>query len=120
MDITRDELKSILREILQEELPVGETPLGEKWIGGRVYIEPRNDELQGKEIPIEAFFHKVVMIRDRLRVLEQNINSNKKLGAEDKIHLQQYITKIYGSLTTFNVLFADKSQYFVGDSSKVK
>jgi hypothetical protein len=93
-------------------------PLGEKWTGGKMIIQPANANLQPKEIPIETFFHKIVMLRDRLRVLEQNINSNTKLSDEEKIDIQQYITRIYGSLTTFNILFQDKDQYFVGTSSK--
>ena len=66
-------------------------------------------------MPIEDFFHKIVMLRDRLRVLEQNINSHKKLSDEDKVNLQQYVTRCYGSLTTFNVLFASKDHWFVGE-----
>lgn len=115
MEITREELKSILRELIQEDLPVGHTPLGDRWIGGRLILEPRDRSSNIKELPIEGFFHKIVMLRDRLRVLEQNINSHKKLDDEDKIHMQQYITKIYGTLTTFNVLFKDKEDFFVGE-----
>ena len=100
---------------LQEEVP-----LGEKWTGGKLVMVPGNTSLQSQEIPIEAFFHKIVMLRDRLRVLEQNINSNEKLTDEDKINLQQYITRIYGSLTTFNVLFSEKEHYFVGAGGKEK
>jgi len=95
--------------LLQEEVP-----LGEKWIGGKLIIQSSNTNLKPKEIPVEAFFHKIVMVRDKLRVLEQNINSHKNLTNEEKINLQQYITKIYGSLTTFNVLFNDKEYYFKG------
>lgn len=90
--------------------------IAEKWKGGVVEIKPANTELQSKEVPMETFFHKIVMLRDRLRVLEQNINSHPKLDDEDKVHLQQYITRAYGSLTTFNVLFADKEDYFKGQS----
>ena len=89
-------------------------PLGDKWTGGKMILQPSNPGLQSKEIPIETFFHKIVMLRDRLRVLEQNINSNTKLSDEEKVDMQQYITRIYGSLTTFNILFSDKEQYFVG------
>jgi len=89
-------------------------PLGERWSGGKLIMQPGNPSLQSKEIPIETFFHKIVMLRDRLRVLEQNINSNAKLTDEEKVDLQQYITRIYGSLTTFNILFQEKDQYFVG------
>ncbi len=117
MDWTRDELKSILRELIQEDLPVGHTPLGDRWIGGRLYLQPRDPDATPKEIPIENFFHKIVMLRDRLRLMEQVINAHKTLSDEDKINLQQYITRIYGSLTTFNVLFKNKDDYFVGQSS---
>ena len=90
-------------------------PLGDKWLGGTLLIQPADKSLKPKEIPIADFFHKVVMLRDRLRVLEQNINSSKKLSDEDKVNLQQYITRCYGSLTTFNVLFRNKEQWFVGE-----
>jgi hypothetical protein len=78
-------------------------------------LQPKDSALKPKEIPIEVFFHKIVMARDRLRVLEQNINSNKKLSGEEKVNLQQYITRIYGSFTTFNMLFKNKEHWFVGD-----
>lgn len=90
-------------------------PLGEKWAKGMLLLQPFDKSLKPKEIPIDDFFHKIVMLRDRLRVLEQNINSNKKLGDEDKVNMQQYITRCYGSLTTFNVLFRNKEHWFVGD-----
>ncbi|MCF8358671.1 MAG: hypothetical protein K9H26_07925 [Prolixibacteraceae bacterium] len=92
--------------------------IGERWKGGTLVMKPANPEMQAKEIPMENFFHKIVMVRDRLRVLEQNINSNKNLSEEEKVEIQQYITRAYGSLTTFNVLFADKEDYFVGQRGK--
>ena len=92
-------------------------PLGDKWVGGTISLQAADKTLKPKEIPIDDFFHKIVMLRDRLRVLEQNINSHKKLSDEDKVNLQQYITRCYGSLTTFNVLFKNKEQWFVGDKT---
>jgi hypothetical protein len=92
-------------------------PLGDKWVGGTMLLQAADKNLKAKEIPIADFFHKIVMLRDRLRVLEQNINSNKKLSDEDKVNMQQYITRCYGSLTTFNVLFKNKEHWFVGDKS---
>ena len=89
--------------------------LGEKWTDGMLLLQPKDTSLKPKEIPIDVFFHKIVMARDRLRVLEQNINSNKNLSDEEKINLQQYITRIYGSFTTFNVLFKNKEHWFVGE-----
>ncbi len=91
--------------------------LGDKWKGGNMILQPGNAELKPKEIPIETFFHKIVMVRDRLRVLEQNINSHTGLSDEDKVNLQQYITRIYGSLTSFNILFSEKEDFFVGSKS---
>ena len=90
-------------------------PLGERWQHGMMLLQPADKTLKPKEIPIEDFFHKIVMLRDRLRVLEQNINSSKNLSDEEKVNIQQYITRCYGSLTTFNVLFKNKEHWFVGD-----
>jgi hypothetical protein len=93
-------------------------PLGDRWQKGIMILQPADKSLKPKEIPIEDFFHKIVMLRDRVRVMEQQINAHKQLTDEDKVNLQQYITRIYGSLTTFNLLFKNKEQWFVGESSK--
>jgi len=107
--------KSLLK-ILRQWSDVNElVPLGDKWIGGSMLLQTADKTLKPKEIPIDDFFHKIVMLRDRLRVLEQNINSNKKLSDEEKVNIQQYITRCYGSLTTFNVLFKNKEHWFVGE-----
>ena len=92
--------------------------LADKWKGGLMVLEPKDENLSVKEIPIETFFHKIVMVRDRLRVLEQSINSHKVLDDQDKVNMQQYVTRMYGSLTTFNVLFRDKEQHFKGEGKK--
>lgn len=116
--LTLNEIEKVLRFVLEEQSALQEiVPMGDKWIGGNMLLQPANLSLKPKEIPTEAFFHKIVMVRDRLRVLEQNINSNTVLSDEEKVNLQQYITRIYGSLTTFNILFADKEHYFVGAKS---
>ncbi|MBN8698939.1 MAG: hypothetical protein J0L54_04955 [Chitinophagales bacterium] len=113
---TVSEVEKSLLKILRQWSDVSEiVPLGERWIGGTMLLQPADKSLKPKEIPVDDFFHKIVMLRDRLRVLEQNINSHKKLSDEDKVNMQQYITRCYGSLTTFNVLFKNKEQWFVGE-----
>ncbi len=92
--------------------------IGDRWEGGQLLIQPKDTSLKPKEIPIENFFHKIVLLRDRLRVMEQKINAHPKLTDADKVEMQQYITRIYGSLTTFNVLFKSKKDYFVGETGK--
>ena len=91
-------------------------PLGDKWKGGKIILKPGRSDLSSKEMTIDSFFHKIVMTRDRLRVLEQLINASK-LDDEEKINIQQYITKIYGSMTSFNLLFKNNEDYFVGEKS---
>lgn len=109
------EVEASLRKILKQWSDVSEiVPIADKFKGGKLIIQPSDTNLASKEIPIDTFFHKIVMVRDRIRVMEQKINANKTLDDQDKIDLQQYITRIYGSLTTFNVLFKLKSDHFVG------
>jgi len=113
------EVESSLVEILKRWSDVSEVvPLAERWRGGNLIIEPKDKSLQSKEIPIDTFFHKIVMLRDRLRVMEQKINASDSLQEDEKIELQQYITRCYGSLTTFNILFKLPTHNFVGESSK--
>lgn len=113
---TISEVEKSLLKILRQWSDVTEVvPLGDRWIGGTMLLQAADKTLKPKEIPIDDFFHKIVMLRDRLRVLEQNINSSKTLSDEEKVNIQQYITRCYGSLTTFNVLFKNKEQWFVGE-----
>ncbi|GGD26643.1 hypothetical protein [Flavobacterium orientale] len=106
-----------LKNILQKWSDVSQVvPIADKWKGGKLIMEP-GTATQNKEVPIDTFFHKITMVRDRIRVMEQKINSSN-LDEAEKIDLQQYITRIYGSLTTFNVLFKSTSDYFVGEKTK--
>ena len=109
-----DEFRAVLREVIRDELGASEVELGSRWEGGEVILKPGKEGTQEKRVPIDAFFHKVVMIRDKLRVLEQRINAHAKLSDEEKVQMQQYVTGCYGTLTTFNVLFANRSDGFAG------
>ena len=109
------EVESTLRELLKKWSDASEVvTIADKFKGGKLILEPADTNLASKEIPIDTFFHKIVMVRDRVRVMEQKINSSRTLEDQDKVDLQQYITRIYGSLTTFNVLFKIKNQHFSG------
>jgi hypothetical protein len=113
---TSSEIEKSLLKILRLWGNVSEVvPLGERWQKGMMLLQPFDKTQKPKEIPIEVFFHKIVMLRDRLRVMEQQINAHKLLSDEDKVNMQQYITRIYGSLTTFNVLFRNKEHWFIGE-----
>ena len=115
VETVSDTEKSLLKILRLWGDVTEKVPLGDRWTGGTMLLQPADTSLKPKEIPVEIFFHKIVMLRDRLRVLEQQINAHKKLSDEDKVNLQQYITRIYGTLTTFNVLFKNKEQWFIGE-----
>ncbi len=114
-DMTREEFAEAIREALRDEsAPVRLAP---RWEGGTVVLKPGDATAQAKEISLDALLHKIVMIRDRLRVLEQKINAHEKLSDAEKVDMQQYITRCYGSLTTFNVLFREERDRFVGEKA---
>jgi hypothetical protein len=110
------ELKKFLIDLIDEEFSPRPVALAKRWAGGTLILKPDNDT-QVKEVPLEIFFKKITGIREALRVLEQKLNNHDALGAEDKATLQSYVTKCYGSLTTFNVLFRDDKDKFVGAGS---
>lgn len=114
LDMDADEFREVLRDVIREELGIGDAPLGGRWQGGEVILKPGKEGTAEKRVPIEALFRKIVAIRDKLRVLEQKVNGHARLSDEDKLQMQQYITGCYGSLTTFNVLFAERADSFVG------
>ncbi len=115
LSLTVGEFKGLVAQAARgDEEPVAE--MAGKWDGGDLILRPGKPGLQEKTIPIDAFFHKIVMLRDRLRVMEQKINGNKKLSDGDKVELQQYLTRIYGSLTTFNVLFRYREDHIRGEA----
>lgn len=111
-DVERSMTKILQRWMDSTEI----VPLGDKWKGGKMILNPNRADLSSKEIPIESFFHKIVMMRDRLRVLEQRVNASN-LEDEEKVNIQQYITRCYGSMTTFNILFKETAHQFVGEKA---
>jgi hypothetical protein len=115
--MTREEFADAIREVLREE--AAQVTLAPKWEGGTMVLKPRDAQLQPKEIPLDHLFHKIVLIRDRLRVLEQRINAHDRLTDAEKVDLQSYVTRCYGTLTTFNVLFRDEKDRFVGEKGPV-
>lgn len=114
IDMDIEEFRRVLRDVLAEELGVSRSPMAPRWEGGELVLVPGKAGTAEKRIPLEAFFHKIVMIRDKLRVLEQKVNGHEDLSDADKVQLQQYITACYGSLTTFNLLFAERDDAFAG------
>jgi hypothetical protein len=113
--ITLADIERALETVLDQRLhDVEMVPLANKWQNGQLILQPADKGLQAKELPIGTFFHKIVMLRDKLRVLEQKVNAHKVLTDEDKVELQQYITAVYGTLTTFNVLFRESHHQFKG------
>ena len=118
---TISDVEKSLLKILRMWGEVSEVvPLGDRWKGGTMLLQPADKTQKPKEVPVDIFFHKIVMLRDRLRVMEQQINAHKILTDEEKVNLQQYITRIYGTLTTFNVLFKNKEQWFVGEKGSAE
>ena len=120
LEMTRDDLKALIREAMDEERGGGPAAMAPKWEGGMMLLKPADVTLQAKELPLDALLHKVVMIRDKLRVLEQKLNAHPKLTDAEKIDMQAYVTGCYGSLTTFNVLFRDRDDGFAGSGGKEK
>lgn len=114
-DVDASDLELLLRRVLREESGLTPVPLAKKWRGGEIVLKPAAEGQQDKSIPIETLFHKVVMVRNRLRTLEQQVNS-ADLPQDLKVKLQGYVTGCYGSLTTFNVLFAEEDDKFKGSS----
>jgi len=107
------DLERTLRRVLREELGLTPVVPADKWRGGELVLRPGKPGVQEKKWPIESFFHKVVMIRNRLRTLEQQVNASE-MPEDEKLKLQTYVTACYGSLTSFNVLFADEEDHFRG------
>ena len=112
-----DDLELLLRRVLREESGVTPVVPAEKWRGGTIVLRPGTPGLQERSFPIETLFHKVVMVRNRLRTLEQQINASE-LADDVKVKMQSYITGCYGSLTTFNVLFAEEDDQFSGSGGE--
>lgn len=114
MELSWQTVKAILREVLQEELGMGRHEMAPKWEGGTLILKPADPNAQSKEVPLDTFFKKITSVREKLRVIEQKINNHSKLSQEDKLELQKLITRAYGSMTTFNVLFRHEEDRFSG------
>jgi hypothetical protein len=118
LDMDMATFRTVLQEVLREELGIGEARMAPRFQGGELILKPGKEGTAEKRVPLETFFHKIVMIRDKLRVLEQRVNAHSGLTDEDKVTMQQYVTACYGTLTTFNVLFAEPNDGFRGAAGK--
>jgi hypothetical protein len=110
--LVQELLETTLQRLGWESPDAVVAELGTRWLKGRLVIHPSEAGLQAKEVPLEVFFHKIVGMRNQLRVLEQKINGQPQLSDAEKVDLQQYITRCYGSMTTFNLLFKNKEDQF--------
>ena len=118
IDMDIEDFRRVLREVIQDELGIVPPEMAPKWQGGEVILKPGREGTQDKHIPIEVFFKKIVMVRDKLRLLEAKVNAHPGLSEEDKVILSSYVTASYGSLTTLNLLFHNKDDQFIGASGK--
>lgn len=117
--ITLRDIEEAIENVIDRKSDISEkVSLAARWSGGTLVLKPADSSLQPKEVPIETFFHKIVMLRDRLRLMEQVVNAHKTLSDAEKVDLQQYITRCYGSLTTFNILFKYTEDQFKGSGEK--
>ena len=114
MEMSWQTVKAVLREVLEEEMGAGRCEIAGRWEGGKVILQPADPVLKSKELHMDAFFKKITSVREKLRVIEQKLNNHPSLSYAERAELQQLITRAYGSLTTFNVLFADEEDRFSG------
>jgi hypothetical protein len=118
MDMDWQAVRAMMRQVLMEEMGAGKYELAPKWDDGTIVFQPADPNLKSKEIPMDTFFKKITSVRERLRVLEQKINNHDSLSHTDKAELQQLITRAYGSLTSFNILFRYEEDKFEGQKSE--